>query len=459
MGGRALSTRLEELLRQCESLSQPERKALLSSVESDHPSLAASVLGLLTLSTVLHSTDPESEWIAPDAAEAGVWPAGGDSNGGRRRADSPFLDNGTILGGRYQIVEYLASGGMGRVYRANDLDLDVPLAIKTLRPEVARDSRSLRRFKQEVLLARSVSHRNVCRIFDLGRDEERGLVFLTMEYLPGTTLAQHLRLHGPPEAEQALSWVRQMADALDAAHRSGIVHLDFKSGNVMLVPDAGGSRVVVTDFGLAVAVQQGTPFEDDVERDTRLASEAVEGASDAPGPAPLRRPPIVGTPAYMSPELVRGDSIGPAADLYALGVVLFEMCTGRLPFRHPTPRDVVLAHLTEEPPNPSALASVDKSWETTILRLLSKEPVKRFREVQEVVLALEGRGVADSGAKYALPGASDQRRPRSSVRRSFSSKFSTRVPSGRTRTGRAFPSGPTDSVISTDRSRGALFAR
>ncbi|MEZ4654925.1 MAG: serine/threonine-protein kinase [Candidatus Eisenbacteria bacterium] len=152
------------------------------------------------------------------------------------------LADGAVVAGRYRIDAYLDEGGMGQVYRAHDLDLDVPLALKTIHPRIAADPISLRRFKQEILLARSVSHPNVCRIFDLWHDESRGVSFLTMELLAGQTLAARIKTEGALSPEAALPIVQQMAHALDAAHRAGVIHRDFKSANVMLVPSGSPAR-------------------------------------------------------------------------------------------------------------------------------------------------------------------------------------------------------------------------
>ncbi len=334
----------------------------------------------------------------------------------RRRAPSAGLSPGAVIAGRYRIESCLASGGMGRVYRAQDLDLDVPLALKTIRPKIASDPDVLRRFKQEVLLARSVTHPNVCRIYDLGRDETTGVLFLTMEFLPGETLASRIRTRGVLPTETALALLRQMAEALDAAHRAGIVHRDFKSANVMLVPAPDGNRAVIMDFGLAMAVGSGlatvrkalvpdapaAATEDADTRAFRFRDRTVTHELPA-----AHSGEIVGTPAYMSPEQVRGSPAGPASDLYALGVVLFEMCTGHLPFGGATAIEIARAHLTRPPPRPSKLAAIDDAWERTILRLLSKEPDQRHATAREVVLTLEGRVNGKEVARYSLPAERD----------------------------------------------------
>jgi predicted ATPase/Tfp pilus assembly protein PilF len=309
--------------------------------------------------------------------------AGPASRGGE---PSQSFALGAVIAGRYRIEAFLAEGGMGQVYRAHDLDLDVPLALKTIHPGIASSADSLRRFKQEVLLARSVTHRNVCRIFDLQRDAATGVAFLTMEFLAGETLSSRIQRRGPLAAEVALPLIRQMADALDAAHRAGIVHRDFKSSNVMVVETGEEGRAVITDFGLAVTL--GSP-----------AAEGLRGDVAAGA--------LVGTPAYMSPEQVRGEAVGPAADLYALGVVLFEMCTGELPFHGATGWDTARAHLTTAPPSPRTLATIDEAWEGAILRLLAKSPSERFATAYDAVRVLEGHVVDRAAAHHSLPAEND----------------------------------------------------
>ncbi len=302
------------------------------------------------------ASDPDAAPTLPVADQRGV-------------ADS-HLELGDVLADRYLVESFVARGGMGEVYRARDMELGVSIALKTIRTEVASDPGALRQFKQEVLLARSVSHPNVCRVFDLGRhrDETRDVVFLTMEFLPGETLAARIRSRGRIATQEGLPIVRQLADALDTAHHAGIVHRDFKSANVMIVPSPSGERAVITDFGLALPIQMpGTP---------RSAPESVA---------------LLGTPAYMAPEQVSGGRIGPAADLYSLGVVLFEMATGTVPFHGSTPMETAQARLRQDPPRPSSLAEVGPAWDEAILRLLAREPHERFPHARDVVAALEGR--------------------------------------------------------------------
>lgn len=343
-----------------------------------------------------------------------------------RDRDRPMIETdrpapGDLIADRYLIEAFVARGGMGEVYRARDLKLDVPLALKTIRPEIASHPASLRRFKQEVLLARSVTHPNVCRIFDIGEDVTRGVSFLTMEFLPGETLASRILTSGALPRSTCLPLVRQMADALDAAHRAGVVHRDFKSPNVMLVPSDHGERVVITDFGLAMTVARESGVNPAASSMPGLMkmSDLTTGWADAATQAielsdstPLADEQAhvidrVGTPAYMSPEQVRGEPLGPASDLYAFGVVLFEMCTGQLPFRGATPIETARAHLTTPPPHPATLVALDETWAQTILTLLAKEPSKRYATAHDAVLALEGRGNGKAVARHSLPAERD----------------------------------------------------
>ncbi|HEV8582160.1 MAG TPA: protein kinase [Thermoanaerobaculia bacterium] len=297
---------------------------------------------------------------------------------GRRRNGLPAqFRGGDLVAGRFQVRRFLGQGGMAQVYEAEDLELGQSVAIKVLRPDVAKDSRAAKLIKTEVLLARRVTHPNVCRIFDVfqhpptnGNGASAGAWVVAMELLRGETLAARLR-RGPLTPGEALPLVRQMTEGLAAAHAAGVAHLDLKSGNVMLVPERDGIRAVLTDFGLA--------------RRTDLPDES------ATGPARSLR----GTPAYVAPEQVAGGEVTTAADLYALGVVVYEMVTGRLPFRGETPRATAEKRLTEPPTPPSAHApQLEPAWEQAILRCLEREPSCRFRSATEFAAALSQRMAA-----------------------------------------------------------------
>ncbi len=287
----------------------------------------------------------------------------------------PAFSAGDLAAGRFRIVRFIAQGGMGEVYAAEDLELREHVALKTVRPAFGHDEYAVERFRREVLLARRVTHPNVCRIFDVFRHRgadnpvtgEPGteLVFLTMELLSGRTLAEHLRRHGPLPLDEALELAEQMAEGLQAAHRAGVTHRDFKSNNVVLEPQREGPpRVVVTDFGLAGA----------------------HGESEQPqDEAGL----TMGTPAYMAPEQVEGREVGPAADVYALGVVLYEMVTGRLPFVALTAHATATLRLREKPASPrDHRPDLDARWESVILRCLERDPARRFPSAAEALEAL-----------------------------------------------------------------------
>ena len=282
----------------------------------------------------------------------------------------PLLSLGERLAGRFRVICRLGDGAIGEVYEAADLELGEHVAVKVLRPGVALDAEALHRFKREILLARKVTHPNVCRTFELFHhlDEEgaagSGLAFVTMELLRGETLEQRLQGNGRMAPGEALPLVRQMAAGLNAAHLAGVVHRDFKSGNVMLVPSADGLRAVVTDFGLAW--------------------------SDSASPSVTRAGMMIGSPAYMAPEQVKGEAVTPATDVYALGIVLYEMLTGILPFSAETAIGTAIKRLREPPTLPRVHAP-DLDWrlEEVILRCLESDPAGRFQSPPEVADALE----------------------------------------------------------------------
>jgi predicted ATPase/Tfp pilus assembly protein PilF len=265
---------------------------------------------------------------------------------------------------------------MGEVYEAWDEELSIPVALKTLHLAGATEE-AHKRLKLEGLLARSVWHPNVCRLYDLGRhgEGEDAVWFLTMELLSGETLAGRLQNGGRLPLAGALRFAEQMAAGLGAAHRAGVVHRDFKTGNVMLVARDGDEQAMVTDFGIA-----------------RAASPRM-GANELRGPAG----PIVGTPTYMAPEQVRGDEVGPAADIYALGIVLYEMVTGAVPFTGDSAIQIAERRLAEDPPSPRHfLPDLDSRWEAVILRCIARDPHDRFARAEEVADALAGRGPVGS---------------------------------------------------------------
>lgn len=274
------------------------------------------------------------------------------------------FETGAVLAGRYRIDGVAGEGGMGVVYVAFDLELSESVALKTLHGGAAAGEREVSRLRREVQLARRVTHPNVCRIYDAGRHED--IVFVTMELLEGETLTSYIAGHGRLQPAEAAAILGQLCAGLQAAHDAGVIHRDFKSANVMLVRRGSDMRAVITDFGLA-----------------RTALPSMDALASHGGR-------IVGTPAYMAPEQIEGADVTPAVDIYALGVVAFELITGEMPFLDTSIAGLV-KRLREPPPTPRVyVADVDRAWETVILRCLQRAPEERFATPAEVARALGG---------------------------------------------------------------------
>jgi eukaryotic-like serine/threonine-protein kinase len=292
-----------------------------------------------------------------------------------RAPSAPVLAPGDELGGRFRVVRFVGQGGMGEVYEAEHLDLRERVALKVVRGDVAADPRAMERFRREIQLARKVTHPHVCRIFDLERHATAGgeLTFVTMEFLAGQTLEEWLRTKGRMPTWQALPIVAQVADALAAAHRAGVVHRDLKPGNVMLVPapeTPEGLRAVVTDFGMARA--------DDGRSVLATAETGL----------------VPGTAAYMAPEQAEGHEATAASDIYSLGLVMYEMVTGQRPHAGTTAISMLLRRLREPAPTPRLhVPDLDPRWTAAILRCLERDPADRFTAAMEVVKALRGEDV------------------------------------------------------------------
>jgi tetratricopeptide (TPR) repeat protein/tRNA A-37 threonylcarbamoyl transferase component Bud32/TolB-like protein len=294
-------------------------------------------------------------------------------------AHIPSLESGTLLAGRFRIARFVAHGGMGELYEAEDLELHETLAIKTLRSEILKQPRAIERFKREVHLARRVTHSNVCRVFDLFRDRPEGkeeIVFVTMEFLRGETLAERMKRSGRLSLAESLPLIRQMASALGAAHEAGIVHRDFKPANVMLVDDSAGPRAVVTDFGLAFR---------GINPPGNLSVKGATWEVSSMGGA------LYGTLSYMAPEQIEGHEATAASDIYGLGLVIYEMVTGVRPFSGETPMAAAVKRLIEDPPAPRTHdPALNPVWDRAILRCLEREPSRRFVTAQGFLSALEG---------------------------------------------------------------------
>lgn len=273
------------------------------------------------------------------------------------------------LAERYRILGVLGQGGMGEVYEAEDQDLQERIAIKVIASQTAVDNAWVERFRREVQLARRVTHPNVCRVFDLERHRQgdREIIFLTMELVQGETLAVRLRRSGRLSIADALPIAAQLCAALQAAHQAGVLHRDFKCGNIMLVGSGRQGRAVVTDFGTALTIDS--------------AKSSVHTTTGA----------IVGTPAYMSPEQLAGKELTPASDIYSLGLVLYEMVTAKRPFHSESPWTEAMKRLSEDPQPPTRITpEIGEVWNSTILRCLERDPGKRFSDAQEVSGCLQG---------------------------------------------------------------------
>ena len=257
------------------------------------------------------------------------------------------LKRGRVFGQRYEVIEELGEGGMGIVYKVFDRKIDEKVALKVLVPEIAGDEKTIERFRNELKLARKISHRNVCRMYDLSEEEKTQ--FITMEFVPGENLKNLIKRIGQLSKTKAISIAKQVCEGLAEAHRLGVVHRDLKPQNIM-VDSEGNARIM--DFGIA--------------RSIRTKSITETGM-------------IIGTPEYMSPEQVEGIGVDHRSDLYSLGVILFEMLTGKVPFQGETPLSVILKHKTEQPPDPRRFDDqIPVDISQMILKCMEKDKNRRY---------------------------------------------------------------------------------
>jgi serine/threonine protein kinase/tetratricopeptide (TPR) repeat protein len=264
------------------------------------------------------------------------------------------LTTGSTFAGRYQVIEELGKGGMGRVYKVLDAEVKEKVALKILKPEIAADEETIERFRNELRFARKISHKNVCRMYDLSR--EQGTQFITMEYVEGENLKSLMRRMGQFSIGKAVSVARQVGEGLAEAHQLGVVHRDLKPQNIMIDNDG---NVRIMDFGIARSLKG-------------------KGITDARV--------MIGTPEYMSPEQVDGAEADGRADIYALGVVLYEMLTGKVPFEGDTALSVALKHKTEIPHDPRELnPQIPETLSALILRCLEKDKAKRYQNVEDLI--------------------------------------------------------------------------
>lgn len=279
----------------------------------------------------------------------------------------------TPLPARWETLGELGRGGMGIVYKARDRETGEVLAVKILKPEIAADAQILERFKNELRLAHRITHRNVARLYEFHRADD--CVFVSMEFVEGESLRDELKRGGKMTVERGLEIARQLFAGVGEAHRQSIVHRDLKPENIMLTPE-GEAKVM--DFGISKSYAAGV---------------TATGA-------------IIGTPAYMAPEQAEGKPTDQRTDIYACGLILYEMFTGSQAFSGETPVSVALKQVRELPPAPGKVApGLPKPIESAIMQCLEKDPARRFQSVEELARALEG----DTAAVRATPGRSGRR--------------------------------------------------
>jgi len=320
--------------------------------------------------TVLGDHDAEQTLGGPENSR-GSGATGSDSSGTAEDWAAPksvsgrvaltprgTLGVGTLLGERYEILAMLGQGGMGAVYKARDQELDRVVALKVIRPELTTNPDILKRFKQELILARQVTHRNVIRIFDLGQAD--GLKFITMEFLEGQDLRAELTKRGKFSPEDAARIILQISRALEVAHGEGVVHRDLKPQNIMLDANA---RAYVMDFGIA--------------RSAYLPGMTQTGA-------------LIGTPEYMSPEQAKGEKLDERSDLFSLGVIFYELLTGNSPYYSDTPLATLWRRMQEKAkPLTEVDPTIPKEISDIVAKLLEIEPANRFAKAGELAWRLE----------------------------------------------------------------------
>ena len=279
-----------------------------------------------------------------------------------------IMEEGTVLNNRYQLLERLGQGGMSDVFRARDLMLERYVAIKLLHEQYSQDESFQQRFRQEARAAANLSHPNIVTVHDFGLDQ--GQLFIVMEYVPGKDLKTLLRQRGRYPYEEAIPLIVQACAGIGYAHRAGLVHCDIKPHNMIVTPDA---RLKVTDFGIARALSTILPDE--------------------------RADVVWGSPQYFAPEQAVGEAPSPASDVYSLGVVLYEVLTGALPFTAPSSEELALLHLQADPiPLSEYVPDIPSALEQIVMKVLSKEPSARYRTADQL-----GRVLLRFGTQQDIP--------------------------------------------------------
>lgn len=268
------------------------------------------------------------------------------------------LTTGSTFGTRFQIIEELGKGGMGRVYKALDKEIKEKIALKLIKSEISADEKTIERFRNELKLARQISHKNVCRMYDLNKED--GAYYITMEYVSGEDLKSFIRRAGILGAGKAIYIAKQVCEGLTEAHRLGVIHRDLKPQNIMIDKD-GNAKIL--DFGIARS----------------LKTKGITGSGV-----------MIGTPEYMSPEQVEGKEVDQRADIYSLGIILYEMVTGKVPFEGDTPFTIGVKHKSVPPIPPKEINPlIPDHLNRVILRCLVKDKEKRYSSTEELRTELE----------------------------------------------------------------------
>jgi serine/threonine protein kinase len=276
------------------------------------------------------------------------------------------LTQGTTFAGRYEVIKFLGSGGLGKVYRVKDVETKEDLALKLLRSEVVSNRKTIERFSNELKIAHKISHGNVCRMYHLG--EEEGSYYITMEYVSGEDLRDLIKRSEHLSESKVINVAKQVCEGLAEAHRFGVVHSDLKPENIMIDSE---DQARIMDFGIARSLR---------EKGITSAEEKI------------------GTPEYMSPEQLDGKEVDVRSDIYSMGVILYEMITGQAPFEGDTPQSVANKHKHETPQEPKEVnVKISDEFNFLILKCLNKEKNQRYQNTDELLSELENvLGVSSS---------------------------------------------------------------